>query len=185
MVGAFRRYDCYLPNGLLVEMPQVQFSPGPFPEQYEDGHPPEKETEDERRRYRYGLTPKGDNLVSIYTFEETIKICKKKQSKRNNKTIKKPADISIIAQGATEETRLDRMLMDLSPYAARSFTIDIPEAVKTAPSESTQFASYESGDDHEGEIKMIHPECRTVPYIVKQLVISVLLLTPLVLFLAW
>lgn len=36
-------------------MKTVHFASGPFPK-YADGHPPEKETEEERRRYRKGLT---------------------------------------------------------------------------------------------------------------------------------
>lgn len=56
-------------------MRQVKFSEGPFTDQYEDGHPPEKENEDERRRYRSGLPSKAElesSSVSSSEFEEAF-----------------------------------------------------------------------------------------------------------------
>ena len=56
-------------------MRQVRFSPGPFLDQYEDGHPPEKHSEEERRRYRSGLPSKSDletAAVDASRFEEAF-----------------------------------------------------------------------------------------------------------------
>ena len=56
-------------------MRQVRFSPGPFLDQYEDGHPPEKHSEEERRRYRSGLPSKSDletATVDASRFEEAF-----------------------------------------------------------------------------------------------------------------
>lgn len=56
-------------------MRQVTFSQGPFLDQYEDGHPPEKDCEEERRRYRSGLPSKADlesGGVDSSQFEEAF-----------------------------------------------------------------------------------------------------------------
>lgn len=56
-------------------MRQVKFDVGPFPDLYSDGHPPEKECEEERRRYRSGLPSKADlenGTVDVSHFEEAF-----------------------------------------------------------------------------------------------------------------
>lgn len=56
-------------------MRQVTFCKGPFLDQYEDGHPPEKGCEEERRRYRSGLPSKADfenGAISGSHFEQAF-----------------------------------------------------------------------------------------------------------------
>ena len=58
-----------------VAMRQVTFSLGPFLDQYEDGHPPEKNCEEERRRYRSGLPSKVEPenaVLDASQFEEAF-----------------------------------------------------------------------------------------------------------------
>lgn len=66
-------------------MRQVTFSLGPFLDQYEDGHPPEKDCEEERRRYRTGVPSKADlesNDLDGQQFEEAFQAWLEKYKER-------------------------------------------------------------------------------------------------------
>eukprot|EP00210_Caulerpa_lentillifera_P001850 g1779.t1 len=137
-------------------MPQVHFSPGPFPEHYKDGHPPEKETEEERRRYRCGLATKSENFVNTITFEEAFQQWLKQRCKDCNKTNNTSSEIDVIAQLNMEqrvEMHLDKKLLDLSSFATKTMVVDIPPLEVETQNESSGFMSAEEEMRHEGEIQ--------------------------------
>lgn len=142
-------------------MPQVQFGPGPFPEQYADGHPPEKETEEERRRYRCGLVIKGCQSVNTHIFEEAFQAWLKQRSKDSNKA---PDASTVFAKVALDDSvsiKLDKRMLDLSPFAAQSLVVDIPSE-GDSPTFSQDSDSSEGGQSQQ-EVEVVNPECKSVP----------------------
>jgi len=145
-------------------MPQVTFSPGPFLEQYEDGHPPEKETEEERRRYRCGLVLKGGQSVDTFSFEEAFQSWLERQCKGSKKRPEASYEITEI----TNETNEDsvpiefKKSLDLSPFAAESLAVDIPSEGDSA-TEAQESTSCEGGNQTQEEVKVISPKCTSVP----------------------
>lgn len=137
-------------------MPQVQFSPGPFPEQYEDGHPPEKETEEERRRYRCGLVMKGCQSANTHIFEEAFQAWFKQRSN------KAPDASTVFSEMAMDSLpiKLDKKMLDLSPFAARCLVVDIPSE-EDSPTSSSLDSS--EGGHSQQEVEVVNPECKTVP----------------------
>lgn len=146
-------------------MPQVKFSPGPFLEQYEDGHPPEKETEEERRRYRCGLVLKGGQSVNTFSFEEAFQSWLERQCKSS----KKPPEASYEITEITNETIADsvpiefeKKFLDLSPFAAESLAVDIP-CEGDNPIEAKKSTSCKGGDQSQEEVKVASLQCNSVP----------------------
>lgn len=78
-------------------MRQVTFSPGPFLDLYEDGHPPEKDCEEDRRRYRSGLPSKADlenGTLDAASFEEAFQEWLGRYNKEQHLDGKSMADAS-------------------------------------------------------------------------------------------
>jgi len=109
-------------------MRQVTFSLGPFLDQYEDGHPPEKDCEDERRRYRTGVPSKADlesNDLDGQQFEEAFQAWLEKYKERFlTPTVVEGQKEGAFLVGPLPLENAEGESIPVSDYSYRSFKAD-------------------------------------------------------------